>query len=66
MQAGASATNHSVHEIESFAVLFRISSASRLGARPVRNMLLVTQVVAIAVHITYEPIFRRPSSGVLP
>ena len=52
MHAGARAMNHSVHEIEIFEVFCRISIARRLGASAVRNMLLVTQVVAIAVHIT--------------
>jgi hypothetical protein len=39
-----------------------ISMASRLGARPVRNIELVTQVVAIATHIRYEPMRRDDGS----
>jgi hypothetical protein len=52
MQAGAMAMNHSVQVMVIFEVFCRISRARRLGARAVRNMLLVTHVVAIAVHIT--------------
>ena len=43
--------NQSSHAISIFAVFRTNSTASRLGARAVRNMELVTQVAAIATHI---------------
>ncbi len=51
MPTGANAMNHSVHVNETLAVLLMSSIASRLGASAVMNIELVTQVVAIAVHI---------------
>ncbi len=62
MPTGANAMNHCVQERLTFAVLLTISIASRFGARPVRNIELVTQVVAIATHMRYEPMRRDDGS----
>ena len=62
MPIGANATNHRVHVMLTLAVLLTISMASKLGARPVRNIELVTQVVAIATHMMYEPMRRDEGS----
>lgn len=48
---GAMPMNHSVQVISTFAVVFTSESARRFGASPVRNIALVRQVVANAVHI---------------
>ncbi len=50
--------NHSVQVMSTFAVLFTNDNAKRFGARPVRNIALVRQVVANAVHMMYAPILR--------
>ena len=55
---GAMPMNHSVQVMSTFAVVFTSDNAKRLGARPVRNIALVRQVVANAVHMMYDPIFR--------
>jgi len=49
---GAEATNQSVQEMSILVIFLMISIHSRLGARAVRNMELVTPVVAKATHIT--------------
>ena len=59
---GAKAVSQSIQEMSRFAVRFTISTASRLGAMPVRNIELLTQVAASAVHIRYEPIRRAEGS----
>ena len=51
MPTGAKYLNQSSHAISICAVFLTSSTASRLGARPVRNMELVTQVAAIATHM---------------
>ena len=51
MPIGANATNHCVHVMVIPDVLFTSSTASRLGASAVRNIELVTQVVAMATHM---------------
>jgi hypothetical protein len=43
--------NHSVQLMSIFAVVFTSDNAKRLGAKPVRNIALVRQVVATAVHM---------------
>ena len=48
---GAKAANHCVHVNPTFAVLFTNSTASRFGASAVKNIELVTQVVAMATHM---------------
>jgi hypothetical protein len=48
---GRNPTNHSVHEMLIFTVLFTNSRDSKLGAKEVINIELVTQVAAKAVHI---------------
>ncbi len=52
MPGGANATNHCVHVMSTLAVFRTSSIASRFGARPVRNIELVTDVAAIATHMT--------------
>ncbi len=59
---GAKARNHCVHDRLTFAVLLTSSIASRLGASAVRNIELVTQVVAMATHMRYEPMRRADGS----
>ena len=52
MPTGAKARAQSNQEIATLAVRPASSTASRFGASAVRNMEEVTQVAAIAVHIT--------------
>src|SRR5437762_14270155 len=58
MPTGAKYLNQSSHAISICAVLRTSSTPSRLGARAVRNIELVTPVAAIATHIREEPIRR--------
>ena len=51
MPTGAKAMNHCVQVMSTLAVFLTSSIASRLGASAVRNIELVTQVVAIATHM---------------
>src|SRR5690349_7502362 len=60
--AGANARNHAIQSRSTWTVLPMISAASRLGASAVRNIELVTQVVAIAVHRMYAPMRRADGS----
>ena len=53
---------HCIQLISMLLVFFTSSMARRFGARPVRNMVLVTEVAAIAVHIRYEPMRRAEGS----
>src|SRR5579871_1450317 len=62
MPAGAKARNHCVHSRSTLTIFLTSSTASRLGASPVRNIELVTQVVAIAIHMMYEPMRRADGS----
>ena len=62
MPTGANAVNHCVQVSVIFEVLLTSSTASRLGASPVRNIELVTQVVASATHMMYEPMRRADGS----
>src|SRR5512137_2894346 len=63
---GKKPINHCIHEISICAVFFTSSTASKLGASAVRNIELVTQVAASAVHIKYDPILREVSPGSEP
>src|SRR5512133_1768617 len=58
--------NHSVQVMSIFAVCLTSDSASKFGAKPVRNMELVRHVVANAVHIMYAPILRAVGPGSEP
>lgn len=48
---GAMARNHCIQLISTLLVFLTSSTASGLGARPVRNRVLVIYVAEIAIHI---------------
>jgi hypothetical protein len=52
--------------MSTFAVFLTISRARRFGARPVRNSVEVTHVVASAVHMSVPPRRRDVGPGSEP
>ncbi len=63
---GRKPISQAVHDTSTPAMVFISATARRFGASAVRNIELVTQVVANAVHITYAPRPRRRSPGSEP